>query len=233
MAKALTISAFPPCRAASAVQMAVSTMSATSATGGVHPSTVAATLTSGTWTTTRTPTTTSTVRATCSVFVVYRTRRVGFGYAQPTLIERSRNERCNRGRVGEKNLHQGWCGSLPTDDNEASFFIHKKIEGKDVKLRVWAVIFESKKIKKFNHLLEDGKNIRETLKYRFDMKEGELRAVFRSKGKDSWEFLGVFKFTGEDKPNDFEKLDMPKDCFTNCYERVSDELKLEDWQNEN
>ena len=68
--------AFPPCLAASAV-MAVSTMPATAATGGVLVRTIAATPTTGVCTTTtRTPTTTATLRATCSVFVACRTKHV-------------------------------------------------------------------------------------------------------------------------------------------------------------
>jgi hypothetical protein len=40
--------AFPPCRAATAILVAISTMSATTATGGVPVRTIATTLTTGT-----------------------------------------------------------------------------------------------------------------------------------------------------------------------------------------
>jgi len=105
--------------------------------------------------------------------------------------------------------------------------------------RVWSVRFESKEaikgMKRYNHLFDKGTKIRETLedKNRFPMEEGELRAAFRLEGNyNSWKFLGVFKFTGKDNPNDSEKSDMPNNCYTNCYEQISDGLILEDWQNE-
>jgi len=115
---------------------------------------------------------------------------------------------------------------------EFSFFIKKKIKGKEVKRRVWSVRFGSKKIERFNHLSDNGMEIRETLKKRFPMKKGELRAAFRYKDENSWEFLGVFKFIRKDKPKNDEKSDMPSGCYTNCYERISDGLILEDWQYE-
>jgi len=77
-AMALTFMAFPPCRAAAAVPMAISAVPATTASGGVVLArTVAASPTTGVWaTTTRAPSTTTTIRATCSVFVACRTKRV-------------------------------------------------------------------------------------------------------------------------------------------------------------
>jgi len=69
-------------------------MSATSATGGVPPRAIATTLTAGACTTAaRARAGTTTIRTACLVFGACRTRRFGFGYAQPPLIERSRNER--------------------------------------------------------------------------------------------------------------------------------------------
>jgi len=116
------------------------------------------------------------------------------------------------------------------EDKQASFFIEKNIGGKKVKRRGWAVWFDSTKIGKLNILSKDGTKIRETLNERFDIEKGELRAAFRAKGQNLWEFVGIFQFTGEDKPNSDEQKDMPPNCFTNCYERVSDGLILEDWQ---
>jgi len=110
------------------------------------------------------------------------------------------------------------------NDRVSSFFIYKK----DVKYRIWAVMFDSKRIGKLNRLLENGTEIRETLNNRFDMEEGELRVVFRYKAKDIWEFLGIFKFTGEDKPNNYEQLDMPSNCYTNCYKRTDEEFKFKE-----
>ncbi|GBU26314.1 hypothetical protein R83H12_03010 [Fibrobacteria bacterium R8-3-H12] len=117
------------------------------------------------------------------------------------------------------------------NDKEASFFIEKNIGGKKVKRRGWAVMFESNKREKLNMLLDNGMKIRETLEEHFDMEKGELRVAFRRKGQDLWEFLGIFKFIEEDKPNANEQQGMPPNCFTNCYERISDGLILEDWQN--
>jgi len=72
MATARTSSAFRLCLAASAIPVAVSAMSAATASGGVPPGAVATTPAAGVWaTTTRTRTTTTTsIRASCSVFVV-------------------------------------------------------------------------------------------------------------------------------------------------------------------
>jgi len=113
------------------------------------------------------------------------------------------------------------------------FSIKKKIGEKEVDNRVWSVRFGSKEIKRYNLLLEDGKEIHETLENSntFDMEKGE-RAVFRLESPDykSWNFLGVFKFRGEVDTTDSEKLNTP--CYTNRYERISDVLILEDWQNE-
>jgi len=82
-------------------------------------------------------------------------------------------------------------------------------------------------VKKTYYVIWSSK-IRETLNNHFEIEEGELRVVFRSKGLNIWEFLGIFKFAGKDKPDYFERQDMPDDCFTNCYERISDELKLKE-----
>jgi len=112
------------------------------------------------------------------------------------------------------------------------FSIKKKIGEKEVDNRVWSVKFGSKEIQRFNHLSEDGMEIRETLENSntFDMEKGE-RAVFRLEDNyNSWKFLGVFKFAGKVATTDSEKLNTP--CYTNRYERVSDGLILEDWQNE-
>jgi len=67
--------AFPPCRAATAIRMAISTMSATTATGGVVlRRAVLTTPTTGTCTSaTRMSSGTTTIRAACSVFVACRT----------------------------------------------------------------------------------------------------------------------------------------------------------------
>jgi len=122
-------------------------------------------------------------------------------------------------------------GLFNVKGNKDSAFIEKEIKGKKVKRRIWSVRFDSKKIERYNVLLEEGMKIRETLNKHFDMENGELRAVFRDKGfLKSWEFLGIFKFIGEDKPKISELQDMPSDCYTNCYERISDGLILEDWQ---
>jgi len=119
---------------------------------------------------------------------------------------------------------------VEANDKQASSFVERNIDGKKVKCRIWSVWFNSKKIGKLNILLNDKKEIRETLDTHFDMEIDELRAVFRSKGKDFWEFLGVFKFIGRDTPNDFEREDMPDGCFTNRYSLVEDKLILEDWK---
>jgi len=79
--------AFPPCRAASAIRMAISTMSAATATGGVPLSTVAATPTTGVWATAaRACTTTTALRAACSVFVAFRTEGA---FTRPPLAKQA------------------------------------------------------------------------------------------------------------------------------------------------
>jgi len=100
-----TITAFPPCRAATAVRMAVSTVSAATAAGGVLASTVAAASTTGTLSTTTTRTLPGRpVRATCLVFVACRTRRVVLAkQAQCAATSREASG------VDEKNL----CHCLP------------------------------------------------------------------------------------------------------------------------
>jgi len=120
---------------------------------------------------------------------------------------------------------------------DGSFLLRIRHKGKEERI-VWSVIFESKKpvkgINRFNHLLDGGTKIRETLEDDNRFPKEKFRAVFSSEegNYNSCKFLGVFKFTGEDKPNDSEKLDTPNKCYTNCYERISDGLILEDWQDE-
>ena len=71
-----------------------SAISVSLAVGGVLASTIAAVPTTGLCiTTARAPVPTTSIRTTCSLSVVYKIECIGFGYAQPTLIERSRNER--------------------------------------------------------------------------------------------------------------------------------------------
>jgi len=117
------------------------------------------------------------------------------------------------------------------------YFPIKKIGEKEERF-VWSVIFESRKqvkgIHRFNHLLEGGTEIHEILEDNNRFPKEKFRAVFSSEegNFDSWKFLGVFKFTEDGKPNDYEKLDMPDNCYVNCYKRISDGLILEDWQNE-
>jgi len=106
---AKTSMAFPPCRAATAFQLAVSSMSATAATGGVLARAIATTLTTGTCTTAaRAQATTTTIRAACSVFVACRIER----FYAPLLAKQAQcTSVCRKtGGVDEKNLRQWWCG---------------------------------------------------------------------------------------------------------------------------
>ena len=90
---------FPPCRAAAAILVAVSPMSATTATGGVPRRTVAATLTTGTWATAASSwATTTAIRATCSVFGACRTE------AKPAASRKASG-------VDEKKFALWWCGT--------------------------------------------------------------------------------------------------------------------------
>ena len=74
---ARTIMAFRLFRAATAIPLAISTMSATTATGGVARSAVPTSPTAGTWATTSSLSAgTTTTSLTCGVFVVSRTERV-------------------------------------------------------------------------------------------------------------------------------------------------------------
>jgi hypothetical protein len=120
-------------------------------------------------------------------------------------------------------------------DGEASFSTRGKL--------VWMVIFEEPlhNQKRFNTFVENKKKIRELLDEEFSMKEGDLRAVFSAvrdkknklirdkNGTFSWKFEGIYKFTGTDKPTAAEQHGMPANCM-NCYEWVSDDLILKDWQ---
>ena len=104
MVKALTISALRLCRAASAIQMAVSAVPATTATGGVAPRAVPTTpATVACTTTTRVSITTTTISLACEVFVVSMTRRVVL--AKQTHCAAASEA---SGMFG-KNLRQWWC----------------------------------------------------------------------------------------------------------------------------
>ncbi len=70
------ISALRLCRAATAIQLAISAMSASTATGGVLRNTMPAMPSTGTWvTTSRVSSGTTTIRATCGVFVASKIKK--------------------------------------------------------------------------------------------------------------------------------------------------------------
>ena len=92
--RAKTLMAFRPCRAVTAVLVAVSTVSASTASGGVAVSTIATSPTAGTCTTTTSsPTGTSTIRRTCVQCGASRTDERSSAHSE---VKRSNGRCCER-----------------------------------------------------------------------------------------------------------------------------------------